>query len=209
MKFVFIISCLLISVFAQGQQYRPDLFFREDFKEIPAEIPVNQNHIANEDLILTHYGNGQDSLKKSHHAKPLDDPYYLWSGLCLDTWAVTFKHKKAFADLSAYAKIKWRTKQAGFHELRIILKLSDGTWLVSDQSDGLSKDWRIREFNLNDINWWLLDIEILKEIKPVTFNQLDLTKVDEIGFTDLMKGGMSNACSRLDWIEVYAEPVLR
>ncbi len=209
MKLSFFISCLLISVFVQGQQYRPDLFFREDFKEIPAEIPVSQKHIANNDLILTLYGYGQDSLKKSHHEKPDDDPYYLWSGLCIDSWAISFKHKEAFADLSAYAKIKWRTKQAGFHKLRILLKLADGTWLVSDQSDGPSNDWRVREFNLSDINWWLLDIETIKEIKPVTSDQLDLTKVDEIGFTDLMKGGMSNACSRLDWIEVYAKPVSR
>ena len=209
MKLSFFVTFLLISIFAHGQQYRPDLFFREDFKEIPAEIPVSQKHIANNDLILTLYGHGQDSLKKSHHEKPDDDPYYLWSGLCIDSWAVSFKHKEAFADLSAYAKIKWRTKQAGFHELRILLKLADGTWLVSDQSDGPSKDWRVKEFNLSDINWWLLDIETIKEIKPVTSDQLDLTKVDEIGFTDLMKGGMSNACSRLDWIEVYANHVSR
>jgi hypothetical protein len=27
--------------------------------------------------------------------------------------------------------------------------------------------------------------------------------VEEVGFTDLMPGGISAACSRLDWIEVY------
>jgi hypothetical protein len=32
----------------------------------------------------------------------------------------------------------------------------------------------------------------------------DLSDVVEIGYTDLMPGGQSNACSRLDWIEVYA-----
>jgi hypothetical protein len=36
---------------------------------------------------------------------------------------------------------------------------------------------------------------------------LDLSRVDEIGFTDLMPGGGSDACSRLDWIEVYGKPV--
>lgn len=198
---------LLVSFFSYSQQYRPGLFFREDFKEIPAEIPVNQKHIANDDLILSLYGHGQDSLKKSHHDKPIDDPYYLWSGLCLDSWAVTFKHKNAYADLSSFAKIKWRSKQVGFHNLRIILKLADGRWLVSDQYDGPSKDWRIREFNISDINWWLLDIETIKEIKPISEDQIELSKVEEIGFTDLMRGGKSNACSRLDWLEVYANPV--
>ena len=207
MKANFFVLCMLVSFYSNGQDYRPGLFFREDFKETPAEIPVSQKHIANEDVILSLYGSGQDSLKKSHHDKPIDDPYYLWSGLSLDSWAVTFKHRKTYADLSSFAKIKWRTKQAGFHNLRIILKLADGRWLVSDQYDGPSNDWRISEFNISDINWWLLDIETIKEIKPITGDQIDLSKVEEIGCTDLMKGGKSNACSRLDWIEVYAKPV--
>ena len=204
MKANFFVLYMLVSFYSNGQDYRPGLFFREDFKETPAEIPVSQKHIANEDVILSLYGSGQDSLKKSHHDKPIDDPYYLWSGLSLDSWAVTFKHRKTYADLSSFAKIKWRTKQAGFHNLRIILKLADGRWLVSDQYDGPAVDWRISEFNISDINWWLLDIETIKEIKPITGDQIDLSKVEEIGCTDLMKGGMSNACSRLDWIEVYA-----
>ncbi|MCK5700641.1 MAG: hypothetical protein KAI29_05795 [Cyclobacteriaceae bacterium] len=207
MKANFFVLYMLVSFYSNGQDYRPGLFFREDFKETPAEIPVSQKHIANEDVILSLYGSGQDSLKKSHHDKPIDDPYYLWSGLSLDSWAVTFKHRKTYADLSSFAKIKWRTKQAGFHNLRIILKLADGRWLVSDQYDGPSNDWRISEFNISDINWWLLDIETIKEIKPITGDQIDLSKVEEIGCTDLMKGGLSNACSRLDWIEVYAKPV--
>ena len=207
MKANFFVLYMLVSFYSNGQDYRPGLFFREDFKETPAEIPVSQKHIANEDVILSLYGSGQDSLKKSHHDKPIDDPYYLWSGLSLDSWAVTFKHRKTYADLSSFAKIKWRTKQAGFHNLRIILKLADGRWLVSDQYDGPSNDWRISEFNIGDINWWLLDIETIKEIKPITGDQIDLSKVEEIGCTDLMKGGKSNACSRLDWIEVYAKPV--
>jgi hypothetical protein len=33
--------------------------------------------------------------------------------------------------------------------------------------------------------------------------------VDEIGFTDLMTGGASDACSRLDWIEVYGKSIDR
>ena len=37
----------------------------------------------------------------------------------------------------------------------------------------------------------------------------DLSKVDEVGFTDLMRGGQSRACSRLDWIEVFGFPVER
>ena len=209
MRVQFFLLFLLVTIFVQAQDYRPGLLFREDFKKIPAEIPISQKHIANPDVIFASYGAGQDSLKKSNHEKPVDDPYYLWSGLCLDSWAVTFKHKDAYADLSSFARIRWRSKQAGFHNLRIILKLADGRWLISDQVDGPSKDWRIKEFVISDINWWELDIGTVKEKKSVSINQIDLSKVDEIGCTDLMRGGGSNACSRLDWIEVYANFVPR
>jgi len=31
----------------------------------------------------------------------------------------------------------------------------------------------------------------------------DLNRVEEVGFTDLMRGVGTPACSRVDWIEVY------
>jgi len=186
-------------------QYRPSLFFREDWKEIPAATPVTKDHVFNKNLIMNLYGPGCDSIKKSHHDQPVDDPYYIWSGLCLGNWALTLKNKASYADLSQFAKIVWRSKQSGLRSLHIILKLANGTWLVSDQCDGQSKDWRIHEFNLADINWYLLDIRSVVEGAPV--NNPDLSKVDEIGFTDLMRGGQSIACSRLDWIEVYGKAV--
>lgn len=207
MRYILVLITTIISMQAAAQGYRPALFFREDFKETPAEIPVSQEHIANPEVTFSTYGPGQDSLKKSHHEQPVDDPYYMWSGLCLDSWAVSFRHRDAYADLSSFAKIRWRTKQAGFHQLRILLKLADGTWLISDKFDGPSADWRVSEFNVSDIHWWLFDMDVLKEVKPLPYNEVDLSKVEEIGCTDLMRGGRSNACSRLDWIEVYATPV--
>ncbi len=193
--------------FLCNAQYRPSIFFREDWKEIPAATPVTQDHVSNKNLTINLYGPGRDSIKKSNHVRPVDDPYYVWSGLCLNNWAVTLKDINCYADLSGFAKISWRSKQSGLRNLHIILKLADGTWLVSDQCDGQSNDWRIREFNLADINWYKLNIATIVEGALVTHP--DLTKVDEIGFTDLMRGGQSNACSRLDWIEVYGKAVSR
>lgn len=187
--------------------YRPSLFFREEWKAIPFATPITQEHVANEDLILSLHGPGADNIRKSHHSRPVDDPYYVWSGLCEGNWAVSLKHKDYYVDLNAYAKILWRTKQSGLRNLRIILKLADGSWLVSDQYDGASVDWRIREFNLQDIVWYELDIQRVVEGSRVT--NPNLTKVDEIGFTDLMRGGRSNASSRIDWIEVYGNKIHR
>lgn len=204
---VILFTMLSKSMVSAQESYRPGLFFREDWKEIPAEIPLNQQHVFNADLTVQLYGAGQDSIKKSNHEKPVDDPFYIWSGLCLGNWMVTLKHKTINVDLTGFTKIKWRAKNYGFRQLRITLKLADGTWLVSDQFDGASKDWRIREFNIQDIIWHKLDITRLVEV-GVAKNP-DLTNVEEIGFTDLMPGGKSQSCSRLDWIEVYGKPVSR
>ena len=210
MKFTLIILSLLLFIpvaHAQDDAYRPGLFFREDWKETPPEIPLNQNHVANPELTVQLYGAGKDSLKKSNHEKPVDDPFYVWSGLCLDNWMVTLKHKSKNVDLTGFAKIRWRSKQFGFRYLRIALKLADGTWLVSDLADGPAKDWRIKEFNIQEITWHILDVERITEV-GIAKNP-DLSNVEEIGFTDLMPGGRSQACSRLDWIEVDGKPVNR
>jgi hypothetical protein len=206
----FLHLCLVVFVLPVAYcsaQYRPQLFFREDWKETPAATPVTQQHVLNKDLILGLYGPGCDSIKKSHHEAPSDDPYYIWSGLCLGNWVVTLKNTKSYVDLSSFGKILWRSKQSGLRCLHIVLKLADGTWLVGSQGDCISKDWRITEFNMGDLQWYTLNIKSVIELTPVA--NPDLSKVDEIGFTDLMTGGASDACSRLDWIEVYGKPVKR
>lgn len=194
----------IVNIVSSQESYRPGLFFREDWKEIPAEIPLSQKHVNNPELTVHLYGAGKDSLKKSNHPQPVDDPFYVWSGLCLGNWMVTLKHKTNNVDLSGFAKIKWRTKQVGLRQLRISLKLANGSWLVSDKFSGPSKDWKIEEFNIQDITWHILDLERITEIGLA--KNPDLSNVEEIGFTDLMPGGKSNACSRLDWIEVYGKP---
>lgn len=203
----FVLVTFVFNLVKAQENYRPELFFREDWKEIPAEIPLNQKHVENTNLTVQLYGAGQDSIKKSNHEKPVDDPFYIWSGLCLENWMVTLKHKTKNVDLSGFAKIKWRSKQVGLRQLRITLKLENGMWLVSDQFSGPSKDWLIKEFNVQEIVWHKLDIKRLVEIGVA--KNVDLTSVEEIGFTDLMPGGRSQSCSRLDWIEVFGKPVKR
>lgn len=186
---------------------RPQLFFREDWRETPAELPVSQEHVSNPSLLLQLYGPGMHGIKKSNHPPIPNDPYYIWSGACPGNWAVTLKHRNNDVDLRGPASIRWRAKQAGFRQLRIILKAADGTWLVSDLFDGAADDWRVREFDIPAIHWRTLDISRVAEGKPAAAP--DLSRIQEIGFTDLMPGGLSDACSRLDWIEVYGTSVPR
>jgi hypothetical protein len=196
---------LVLIAAAAFAQDRPGLFFREDWKELPAALPVTPEHVANPDLVMTLHGPGRQGIKKSHHDQPADDPYYIWFGECKANCAISLRHKSALVDLTGQAKIRWRSKQSGFRQLRILLKTAGGEWLVSGAYDGPSLDWREREFNVQDIRWRRLDIETIVEgnwaEKP------DLSRVEEIGWTDLMRGGGTPASSRLDWIEVHGRTI--
>jgi hypothetical protein len=183
------------------------LFFREDWKEISPATPVTQEHVSNASLTLSLHGPGRAGIRKSHHDQPADDPYYVWSGECSANWALSLRHREADLDLTALAKIRWRSRQSGFRQLRVILKLAGGPWLVSNAFDGPSADWREQEMNLGDIRWRVLDIEKIVERNGVS--NPDLSRVEEVGFTDLMAGGGTPASSRLDWIEVYGRAVKR
>jgi len=68
-------------------------------------------------------------------------------------------------------------------------------------------DWRETEFAIADIHWRKLDIKTI--VEGAWVEKPDLSKIDEIGWTDLMVGGNSPASSRVDWIEVYGKPVRR
>ena len=186
---------------------RPPLFFREDWKEIAAAAPVTQDHIANPKLQVVLYGPGKDGVRKSHHDTPKDDPYYIWLGSCPANCAIGLRDKDAFVDLTGLAKIRWRTKQTGFRNLRLTLKLADGTWLVSDYAEGPSVDWHESEFSIAGIRWRRMDIKTIVEGPWVT--NPDLSQVDEIGWTELAPGGGTPASSRVDWIEVYGRRVAR
>ncbi len=183
------------------------LLFREDWKELPAATPVTQDHVAHPDLVLVRYGPGKDEIKKSHHDQPKDDPFYIWSGECQGKWAVALRHRNIQVDLSGAAKVRWRARQTGLRQLHLMLRLADGTWLVSDQSDGPSEGWREREFNIAEIRWRALNIAAITE--GALAEKPDLSRIDEIGFTDLMAGGGTPASSRLDWIEVWGKAVKR
>lgn len=204
MRFYLTMILLLFAGFALLAQERANLLFREDWKELPAATPATQAHVANPALTLHLYGPAKDEIKKSHHDQPKDDPYYIWSGECKGAWAVALRHQDFYADLAGAAKIRWRSKQSGGRELRLILKLADGAWLISEQADGPSQAWREHEFNLAELRWRALNIAMVTAGDPVA--KPDLSRVDEIGFTDLMAGGGTPASSRLDWIEVWGTP---
>lgn len=196
---------------------RPPLFFREDWKLDPKvpnpgpeqEHTIGQGDLSNPNLELKMYGdkNGPVVVYQSN-----DEITFAMTLLCTANCAVSLRDKNNNVDLTGLAKIRWRTKENGYHFLHPIVKLADGTWLVGDHATGYSTDWVETEIAVIDLRWRNLDIENVYEARDGKWvDNPDLSKVEEIGFTDLMRGSGhgSGGSSRVDWIEVYGKPVPR
>jgi len=191
---------------------RIPLFFEESWKQTPAndEHPVTQQSVGNPNLELKLYGASAKEIALTGTAENETNPTHLWTGMCTTPCAVALRDKNNFADMTGLARIKWVTKMSGFHQIRPIVKLADGTWLVGDRADGTTVDWIESEISLVDMRWRKLDIE-----RVVTtgdwVKDVSLAKVDEIGFVDLMPGSGHGQGGWADVgrIQVYAKPVAR
>jgi hypothetical protein len=131
-------------------------------------------------------------------------------GLCTTPCAVAFREKTRFADLTGLARIRWNTKMSGFHQVRPIVKLADGTWWVGDRAQGTTADWLVSEISYADLRWLKLDIARVVTVGN-RVDKIDLGRVDEIGFADLMPGSGHGPGGWADvaQVEVYGMPVAR
>jgi hypothetical protein len=192
---------------------RPPLFFREAWKET-LEVPVTQEFVSNPNLELKLYGpSGSDQ----HVTSEGGSPPHIFTGMCMHTCGLALKNKDYYVDLTGLAKMRWVTKVSGFHLVRPMIKLADGTWLAGDHADGYLFDWHESEFFFSEVRWQRLNIDRITPFGGWADN-VDLSKVDEIGFTDLMPGGLhgtvrgaqsATAWSDVAAIEVYGKPVKR
>ena len=222
-RFLFLAALQVVCVTVSAQQaarevpedHRPPLFLRETWKDPEIqERKLIQADVVSPQLILTLYGPPTIDVRIVKHTSPKDDPSYIWSGSSPQPWAITLRDREHYVDLSGpVAKIRWRTKQAGFNLLRPILKLADGRFLVGDYTEGYTGDWRETEFSLASVRWRALDSTnvVTERREPAWAANVDLSKVDEVGFTDLVRGsgGGPGGGSRIDWIEVYGHPIAR
>jgi len=184
----------------------PPLFFKETWKRAPGNVPVTQDFVVNTDLQLTLYGAGKEDFGVTSEG----DVPHIWTGLCATACALTLSHKDNFVDLTGKAKIRWYTKTSGFHEVRPVLRLADGTLLVGNHVDANTLDYLESEFYVSEVRWLKLDAATVRT-KGILLDKVDLSKVDAIGFADLSPGSGHGAGGYSDvaWIEVYGKPVKR
>jgi hypothetical protein len=142
------------------------------------------------------------------------DPPNLWTGVCASPVAATLRDRNNFVDLTGLARIRWVTRTSGFHVVRPVVKLADGTWLVGDYGEGAhsanSTLFLESEIALANVRWLALDIDRIVT-RGTWVEKPNLSRVDEVGFADLLPGsghgwgGFVNVAR----IEVYGVAVKR
>jgi hypothetical protein len=195
-----------------GPARRPPLFFREEWKqnEKGDEHPIAQESVANTNIELKLYGPNAKEMAITGKAGDENNPIHVWTGLCTGPCAVMLRDKTSFADLTGLARIRWNTKMSGYHQIRPMVKLADGNVYVADQADGSTRDWIVSEISFADLKWLKVD-----PARAVTtgniLDKIDLSKVDEVGFVDLMPGSGHGAGGWVDVaeVELYANKVAR
>jgi hypothetical protein len=231
-KYLLIPVGLLLSLAAFGQAARPTgaaardlpptppppLFFREAWQQgkqegggaETGEAQVMQHNVSNSGLTLDLIGPSAKQIQATGIPGNKGNPMHVWTGLCTTPCGVALRDKQHYVDLTGLASIKWNTKVSGLHAIRPVVKLADGTWLVGDQTTGSTVGWLQSELAFKNMQWLKLDPE-QAVTHGVWVEHPDLTKVDEVGFVDLMPGSGHGpgGWSDVAEIEVYGKPVPR
>jgi len=191
---------------------RPGLLFREEWKQPPYTGEINdekrrltQEAVSNPNLELKMYAGARD-ISVSPHEGRMD----LWTGLTPLPSAVTLRDRSNYFDLSGLARLRWITRTISLHTVHPVLKLADGTLLVGSHSDSTAEEFLQSEVAFQSQRWFKLDPE--KVVIGVEVKNPDLSKVDEIGFADLMPGGGHHGyvgAVNVSVIELYAKAVPR
>jgi hypothetical protein len=211
------------SIAAQGRgNAPPPLFFKEAWQiNGPAHAIAPGEHVlTNPNLELKLYGpsaNAADPDKRIWISTP---PTNIWTGMTTTPFAATLRDKENYVDLTGLAKVRWITRASGFHVVRPVVKLSDGTYLVGEHADASTSGFLESEFIFATQRWMKLDIDRVvtkgtygpaQDASAWMREPVDLSKVDEVGFADLMPGSGHGAGGyvNVSTFEVYGRAVKR
>lgn len=184
----------LARVQAQNAKPRPELLFRETWRQPPYQGQltdenrrVTQAAVGNPDLQLHVYGTDARSVTVYSHESRLD----LWTGLVTSPVAVTLSDKRGDFNLSGLARLRGILRTQGLHVLHPVVKLADGTLIAGSQTlsteGGTYLEEEVAFDSQNNPHWFRLDPD-----KMVTMNELknpDLSRVQEVGYVDLAPAG--------------------
>jgi hypothetical protein len=147
-------------------------------------LPLTQNTLTAPGVDLQLYGDGKNIIVATGNGPNLPRLFF---GLCTGPCGFAVRHRDHAFDLRGRASIRLTTIVSGFHRVRPIVKLADGTLLIGDQAEGSTADYHQYDISFSDCRWLRLD-----PVRGVTLGgtwvAADLSKVDEVGIFDVIPG---------------------
>ena len=115
----------------------PPLFFKEAWQITgPAHaIALGEKVLTNANLELKLYGPSATASDPDKRIWISTPPINIWTGMTTTPFAATLRDKENYVDLTGMAKVRWTTRASGFHVVRPVVKLADGTYLVGEHAD--------------------------------------------------------------------------
>ena len=192
----------------------PPLLFREEWKQPPYEgelddvkrrIRDTREAVGNPNLELKLYGPDTADLLVALHEGRHD----LWTGLETSPICATLRDKNNYIDLTGRSRLRWITRTQSLHVIHPVIKLADGTLLAGSVSIETDGDFLENEVSFGHQRWYKLDPD--KLVTTIEVKNPDLTRVDEIGFVDLMPSGGKGFAgwSNVSVMELYARSAPR
>ena len=190
---------------------RPALLFKEEWKQPPYTGEFNddnrhvtQDAVTNPQLELKLYGADAKHVDVYLHEGRHD----LWTGMTTSPIAVTLRDKRNYMDLTGLARLRWMIRSSNLHAVYPVVKLADGTFLVGNPQ-GTDGQFIQTEVSFGNRRWFKLDSQKISTTAEV--KTPDLSKVDEVGFADLMPGGGHGSAGwiNVSAVELYAKAVPR
>jgi hypothetical protein len=182
-----------------------------------AQVPMIQENIVDPNVEVKWYGAAAKKLLTTGTPGSDVAPFGVWSGECDGPFAITFRLKNnSSVDMTGLANIRWFVKTSGFHVVRPVIVLPDGTMLVADLPFSSIPMLTQSEFSLLGLHWLKLDKDRIVTLgrNPAPANEIwvpdpDLSKVDEVGFVDLMpsSGHGTGGYIQLSQVEVFGKSV--
>jgi hypothetical protein len=189
------------------------LLFREGWSR-PMAQPMVQESLAKPVPHAAHLrqrrGGAQDDAP---------DEDYTYTGETQSNWAITVSDKTALWDLSRDGRMRIKTRNSGYRFTHVVIKTADGRFFASRGGErrvhrvdrnrlhpersalAQSDDDRHADQRVQSASAQSARVPII----PTSRGTPDLTKVEEIGFSDLMAGGWIPATTRVNAFEVYGK----
>ena len=149
-----------------------------------ARAPLAQTSVTTPNLDLQTYGDGANIIVATGAGPNLPRLFF---GLCKGPCGFTLRDRSNQFDLRGRARITFTTIVSGFHRVRPIVRLADGTLLIGDQAEGSVADYHQYTISFSESRWLRLD-----PVRGVTLGSWvqnpDLSRVDEVGCFDVIPG---------------------